>query len=63
MAASPKRISAEEFLNSIVGNVVHTSTDGHDVYMEFEDGRVILFTAYAGNIVLGHVNARPQTLQ
>lgn len=60
---SEKKINTEDFLDSMRGNVTNTTTDGRDVYMEFEDGRVILFTAYRGCIVLGQVNARPQTLQ
>lgn len=62
MSAS-KKISTEDFLDSLRGNVVNTTTDGKDVYQEYEDGRVVIFTTYRGCIVLGQVNARPQTLQ
>lgn len=66
MATRPQRverITAAAFLESLVGEVVNTSTDGQDVFMEFADGRVIMFSTYGGNIVMCQMQARPQTLQ
>jgi hypothetical protein len=58
------KISAADFLDSLVGGVIERiEIDDKDAYMTLNDGRVVLFMATRGGMALAQVQARPQSLQ
>lgn len=58
------KISAEDFLDSLIGCVIERmDIDHNDAYMTLDDGRVVMFMATNGGMALAQAQARPQNLQ
>lgn len=58
------QITAAAFLDALSGAVIEkVDTDNHDVFIHLTDGRVVLVSAYAGNIILAQLSIRQATLQ
>lgn len=58
------QIPAADFLDTLTGATIEkVDTDNHDVFIVLTDGRVVLVSAYAGNIILAQLSARPVSLQ
>lgn len=56
-------ISPEEFMQSLCGKTLHViRTDGPDLFLEFDDGKVLMVTVI-GSGYLGLAQAQPETLQ
>jgi len=64
MATGQEVVTADELLGAMNGATIESAeTDGVDIFIRSNDGRVWLFTCYRGTIVCGQGRTMSSTVQ